>query len=318
MNLIFIPCYKTYADAGTLTVAGGTIGIGGLSAGALAGLAGPAVVAVFCGMLAVGVDIELTEASQQAGMTKTEYLKSKINEYCQEANTTANVFYKGITDNMSVTKNGAIELGDQASLQLKQFINWLYNNNMVNEPAQSSGDGVSLDGIDFPLTDSISFQEKGSSNVITYNTSIKVAIGISSFLFNGEIRYRPIFISNQSFNVSGWQTSSSELLNGYYYFEGASAFRESYYEAPSGFPFINEDGRDFVLGLDGSFDMSTGAESDGFTGERDEWNEKAEHLTQIKDIRQQLTPALLGKYLFLLIQMLLQMYGIIWMHYRIY
>lgn len=71
-------------------------------------------------------------------MTKTQFLKSKIEQYCQEANITAGVFYKGITDNMKITANGAIELGSKAGLQIKQFCNWLFNTNQVQTPASSS------------------------------------------------------------------------------------------------------------------------------------------------------------------------------------
>ena len=69
MILSFTPVYESYADAGTITIAGGSIGVAGLGAAGLAGLTGPVVVAVFCAALAFGMDIELTEASEAAGMT---------------------------------------------------------------------------------------------------------------------------------------------------------------------------------------------------------------------------------------------------------
>ena len=125
---------KVYADAGQLTIIGGSTAIGGLSGAALAGLAGPAVVAVFIGMMAVGMDIKLTQASEEAGMTKTQYLQSKIEQYCTEAEITAGIFYKGILDGSSITKNGLIELSDQAASQIKQFINWLYSSDQVSNP----------------------------------------------------------------------------------------------------------------------------------------------------------------------------------------
>ena len=222
LMITITPCYRAYADAGSITIAGGTIGVGGVAGGALAGLAGPAVVAVFVGMMAVGMDVELTKQSQQAGMTKTQFVKSKIEQYCQEAGKTADVFYKGITNGTRVLQNGSLAFSDAVSLQIKQFINWLYSNNDVALPNQGTGgESINLNGLNLPYSNS--FQFTGTSgNVFAYTTSVSCCwfqVKKNGSTTNG----LPVCVSNESFtlnvtrNGSAYQTAQSRSYNGYYY-----------------------------------------------------------------------------------------------------
>ena len=141
---------KVYADAGSITVAGGSIAVGGLGAGALAGLAGPAVVAIMLAGLCWGVDVELTKASEQSGMTKTQFIKSKIDQYCNEVNTTAGIFQDGIISGMNILNDGRISLSDKACSQIKKFYNWLFNTNQVTQ-SSFTGQTVNILGKTCPV-----------------------------------------------------------------------------------------------------------------------------------------------------------------------
>ena len=134
--IAFNQTYDVYADAGSLAVAGGAIGVAGVG---VAGLTGPVVVAVFLGLMAFGMNVELTKASEQAGMTKTQFVKSKLEQYCQEANIAQSTFGSYVLEQAEIFNDGRIKLSDKAAQMIKRFGNWLFENDMVQNPSAGSG-----------------------------------------------------------------------------------------------------------------------------------------------------------------------------------
>ena len=150
-----------YAEAATATIAvTGSIATGGLSASALVPYALPIVGGV---LLGAGINVYLTNASEQAGMTKSQFIKSKINSYCDAANTTIGNFAEKILTGAKIVRDGTIQLTDQASTQISQFVNWLKSNNDVfDNTGTGSGDSVTLNGTTFPVVSSISVYINGN------------------------------------------------------------------------------------------------------------------------------------------------------------
>lgn len=295
MLIIFQPV-KVYADAGQLTIIGGTTAIGGLSGAALAGLAGPAVVAVFIGMMAVGMDIKLTQASEQAGMTKTQFLQFKIEQYCNEAQITAGVFYKGILDGSSVTKNGLIELSDQGATQIKQFINWLYDTDQVSNPVNNNPavNTVTLGNLNAPLLTpgdnmllwTASPYGSGVLGLISIaSTSVsEVAVICTAAnqdkLDRGSVWFYLISNGNTQIDYYFMNTNTRQGLlnsyrNGYWYLPLGNWIGTLNPEVPV-YKWYGNDINDLLDSWDGAWNpnMDNTASTDGFTGSRDEWNQK--------------------------------------------
>ena len=167
---------KVYADAGTITVAGGSIAIGGLgSLGAGTALA-PYVVPIVLGvMVACGLNVYITEQSQQAGMTKSQYVKTKIAEYCDEIGVPIDNFWNNFANNVSIAESGAIYLGSKARTQIKQFVNWLQSQNKIQNVSSAdslnwNGETLTIEGRTFPLMGSGDTINVGNGYTFTVNS----------------------------------------------------------------------------------------------------------------------------------------------------
>ena len=311
--LFISPPIKTYASAGTIAVSGGTIAVGGLAGASLAGLAGPAVVCVFCAMMAVGLDVELTQASQEAGMTKTQYVKSKIEQYCSEAQITAGVFYKGILDGTQVLKNGSIELSNQAMTQIKQFCTWLFENNMVNEPVTGSGEGtVSLGGLNAPVLSvgeqlmlcSSSNQFGNTASYVIYNSGTNEAIAIIATVGtagSSSYWYWAISNSNSNANINYFSNQNTNIswygpVNGYYRAPLGNYTSVINTDIPiyTGYTVANI--ANLLNSWDGTFNpnMTNTGVVDGFTGTRDEYNRKVGDLGEHAGYDTVVNPRVIG------------------------
>ena len=283
MILSFTPVYESYADAGTITIAGGSIGVAGLGAAGLAGLTGPVVVAVFCGLMAVGLDVELTKQSEAAGMTKTQFVQSKIEQYCNEAQITLGVFNKAILEGMTVLNDGRISLTDQACKQIKQFGNWLFNNNQVVETSDiSSGTVCNLDGKQFPLLVNGNKYEMftlqngtkyyvGDISIIS-GENIFLGLGVAGSSFCArffsespfKVQYRFYFGDDPRILVT---QSNNGIRNGVYYSNHSTYNQANNITAVT--PVFNESMLDLVTN---GLDISGGGVADNtFTGSRDDW-----------------------------------------------
>ena len=301
--LTITPVENSYASAGTIVVSGGSIAIGGLAAGSLAGLAGPAVVIVFSAMLAMGMDVELSRASQEAGMTKTQYVKSKIEQYCNEANITAGVFYKGITDGASVVKNGTFTISKQAATQIKQFCNWLWNTNQVSSSAAAGENTININGIGYPY--GTTYQFTGSSgNVFAFTTSKNVAW---MKLYYQAGKGCVAMVGNEAFTVnitrngSAYNSYNSLEYNGYYY-QYVSSLNESFSDPNHiSLPQVgtnqysdSDNMKNFINSIT-NWDMSNTGVVDGFTGSRDDYNNRSGALDPEDGEYTYVNPGLIGQ-----------------------
>ena len=290
---------KVYADAGSIAIAGGSIAVGGLGAGALAGLGGPVVVAVILGGMAWGANVELTKASQQAGMTKTQFVQNKINEYCQEAGKTAGAFNQAILNGTTVLNDGRIKLGNQAVSQLKQFYNWLFDNDMVQENNQSVNmPHISQNGHDIPV-----LKQGDSINVLRNNLGEKILTYVSGsydigvFLRNYSGSYYNLVMftggnyEGNTINIT--YGGQSQTLTFYTQYNGYSVT-----DIMVGQPFTDQVLSDSIPNLggaglstifntfDGSFNvegMDNAVSNDTFTGSKDDWENARDNVLNPTD-----------------------------------
>lgn len=211
--LCFVSVDQAYADAGSIIVAGGSVA--GVAAGAIAG---PAVVAVFCAMMAFGMNVELTKSSEEAGMTKTQFLKNKLQEYCNEAQISANTFNNYILDQANILQNGSISISKKAGQLVQRFCNWLFDNNEVIDTEVGS---ISDYNAHFSLSGN--FIQNGNGIKVNDSTS---AYGLQFYTTNdGHYRccvYRSVEegpFDTTSYSLNGNYTSEySSILYGDYYY----------------------------------------------------------------------------------------------------
>lgn len=143
----------------TVAVAGGSIGTAGIAGAAgLAPLVLPVLGVVGLALVAAGVDVYLTDASTQAGMTKTEFIKGKLSDFAAARGQDFNNLVNTLASHMSVMQDGTIAIGAESGEVIQQFGNWLFGNDMVSDAVAGSGgfDGViNYDGVNYtfsPLT----------------------------------------------------------------------------------------------------------------------------------------------------------------------
>lgn len=276
------PVY-TYADAASLTIIGAT-GTGGLTTASLSAFL-PEVAAVIGGvLLAKGINVYLTNASEAQGKTKTQFIKDSIESYCVDAGKDTGEFCGNILNDIKVGNQGLIELGSQAREQIKQFVNWLYENNKVEDTHQNLGNGISIGNYNMP-TRSINetirlFQYTTASGVVkegvvTYvsGTSEIVAYVIA----NANNGWKTLFAisntgENKSFTVTltgGTITRSSTLVNGYYYYNIQSTHVDD--EAYSQIPYYNVNINDLLNSGNGVWNPGGSASRDDtYTGSQAE------------------------------------------------
>ena len=198
--------YEVHAEAATITVASGAFATGGLSTAGFAGLLTPCAVIVGVGLLACGVDVALTNASQSAGMTKTDFIKSKITQFCNATSKTVGQFCKTILEGVTIAKNGAIQLSNQAAAQIKQLGEWLFANNEVSNPTTITGSSVTLHSntygnVTLPLVTSISitFTSTGETYSTTWDRPVAVYLKkVSSTLYNVNVISNTRFVVTQA------------------------------------------------------------------------------------------------------------------------
>lgn len=228
--LLLMPPVRAYADAGTLVISGGTIAVGGAGTIASGAIAGPVVVAVFCGMMAMGMNVSLTNASKEAGMTKTQYIKSKLEQYCNEAQITFGVFNNAILNGTTILANGAIKLGSQAGTQIKQFTNWLFSSNQVIDTSAPAVNSININGYQCPVikpgdTGNL-LNVLGSNCTYSYNEGV-APMALISIHFEGDYAhntYEVYAISSYDNVIGNTDISTHFTYNGNNYDQVNTAF----------------------------------------------------------------------------------------------
>ena len=212
---------------GVVQVVGGSIAAGGIAAG-VAAIAPPALIIVGLIMIGQGIDIALTEASQAEGMTKTEFLQSKFEEFCeytkQDFERTCNTIVSGA----KILADGTIWLADEAGKAVSQFINNLVANNEIVEPTVAS-EYVSVGGVNCPVfnpADVMEVYKDGNTIVSVRNetTNKRYAVfhseygGRDSLMMLSDSSYitYSVFYNGQLYARDQYITGNH--LNGMYYF----------------------------------------------------------------------------------------------------
>lgn len=123
-NLINV--YEVSAFDTTLTIEGGSLGTNGLND--LAGLF-PYAAPIILGMLhQANMDVKLSQQSQAAGMTKTQYLYDQIVNWKDGAPEAVGQVCERILTGTSIDSEGLIYLGQTALDLVKQLGNWIVTN----------------------------------------------------------------------------------------------------------------------------------------------------------------------------------------------
>lgn len=261
---------EVHAEAGVLTILGGSIATGGLTGEALVSAVAPYLAPVLLGiMIAGGLNVYLTEQSQAVGMTKTEYLTNKVRAYCDAAGKPIDKFWGDFADGCTVAQNGTIAIGDQARTQVKQFINWLQSQNDIYDGTNiGNGDStVSLNGNTFPVLSSGQSISLGGGVTFTYvSGDVQVGLFIRQYsgtnmrlvLFTPYTNVAPAIVFNiGDGNVNG---SLSQSNNNYRYAD--IRFYCNANELNGDIPYYGSATPVSVIGsFDGSFNVVSGGQA---------------------------------------------------------
>lgn len=299
--------YKAYAAGevgAALAVAGGSIGTAGLAAGSIPAL--PIAAGLAAGaLIAVGINIALSDASKQEGMTKSQYMQAKLEEWGAAAGKTKDQIADAILSGATVARDGTIYLGREAGKLLNQFGNWLYGTNQVSLPSDS-GQTVTINGVQTIYCYKIAYKISGSGGASTFytditqqtykNVSVFVAKDISLnykiyFLSQGYC-YGSGSVSPKAFAKQGntdlYLASNSDWVN-----SSQLSIDDADY-VNMRIPRINAKITDIVASLNGELPITGGAIDDGFVGDEEDWQAKGDVLLPADGEAIALSPGLLG------------------------
>lgn len=134
-------------EAATITVAGGALSAGGLTGSAAVTALAPYVVPVVAIALAgFGINAYVTEASKQAGMTRSQFVKNTIDDFCSVSSYGAAKFYSLIAKGITVGPTGKIQLSHEASNAISQMIEWMFTQDGMVVDTPAVGDGTVSSG----------------------------------------------------------------------------------------------------------------------------------------------------------------------------
>lgn len=261
---------EVHAEAGVLTIIGGSIATGGLTGEALVSAVVPYMAPVLLGiMIAGGLNVYLTEQSQAVGMTKTEYLTNKVREYCDAAGKPIDKFWGDFANGCTVAQNGTIAIGEQARTQVKQFINWLESQNEIYDGTNigSSDSTVVLNGNTFPVLSRGESISLGGGVTFTY-VSGDVQIGLFIRQYSGIHMQLEIFtIRGNSeptivYNIGNGNVSKNLNYTGNGYRWNAVDFDCAVGNLNGEIPFFGEATPNQVIySFDGSFNVVSGGQA---------------------------------------------------------
>ena len=299
--ILFAEPTYVYADAASLTIMG-SIGTEGLTLASYAGMLPYAAAVVGGVLIATGINVKLTEASQAAGKTKTQFIKDSITSYCSAASRDTGEFVYNILSDIRVGNQGAIEMGSRATTQVKQLVNWLFANDKVyDDTGQTGGGTVTAGGITFPVV-------QGNFEVININGNIdqyyvNKPVGITIYNRSGA-NYSLLAICNESFILTDPFNNRIAEYNSnnniYYYFANNNALRSIRYQGvvldcPSLGNIFPRDwvgslsNNDFIMNPSGSI-----PQEDTFTGSQAGYNDNSGALSPSAGNTTVLNPDILG------------------------
>lgn len=297
-------CYEAYAmdPVTAIEVAGGAIGTGGLAIGAGAAL--PIAAGLTAGaLLALGISVTLSNASQEVGMTKHEYVMSKLEDWGESAGKTKDQIADAILSGATVARDGTIYLGKEAGKLLNQFGNWLYGEGMVSNTEQSGDMSITFDGVEYPVASELIWS---GTQKIVFTTDVAfcrstTAVNPVTYAFSNQQFTAKIYFWNTSLNDWGdyGQTIISGTPNsGSYYYQNCEAYVGSGNRYGISIPLLpsNVTIKNFLASLDGAWSPSGDAliDGDGFTGDEEEWRAKGDVLLPNDGMNIALNPDLIG------------------------
>ena len=260
--LVTAPVMEAQADVATVTVVGGTIGT--IGAG-LSALLPPAAVILTVGLACAGIDIYISQASEQQGLTKTEYVEQQIYNYSQLTNQSTEEIAKGLLNGVSVAKDGTLYLGQSALNKIKQIGNWITGNtanNYVNgTTVPAPDDYVSIGNIDTSYGSYVAFD----GTTISFSTNVALFQKRSG-------RYISILgVSTEDFTVTvnGNTNYQAFIRNGLYY-------RGAQFSSNVVLPYYDYSGMTenaFIDSLTGNWQYYSVGDSDTFVGLQSGWSD---------------------------------------------
>ena len=219
--LVTEPTY-VYADAASLTIMG-SIGTEGLTVASYAGMLPYAAAVVGGVLIATGINVKLTEASQAAGKTKTEFIKDSITSYCSAASRDTGEFVYNILSDIRVGNQGAIEMGSRATSQVKQLVNWLFANDKVYDDTTQAGPGsATTGGVTFPVVQGNFYTTRDNNNVNYYECYVDKPVCVT-VCEGPSWRWYFLAFSNEPFTItqSGMVTQANyNSYKNFYYVQG--------------------------------------------------------------------------------------------------
>lgn len=261
---------------GVVQVVGGSIAAGGIAAG-IAAVAPPALIIIGLVMVAQGIDVALTEASQAEGMTKGEFIQSKFEDFCDYTQKDFERTCNTIVSGAKILADGTIWLAGEAGNAISQFINNLVANNEIGE-ITSSGEKITVNGVPCPVLNQGEGLEYGMNNGISYNLINNDANSIVIFCTNDYLDTPYIYVAkptSERFNLKiiSNVTSTDNSIPTHFYYQGQ--YRDVYYTrvgnlgnyADTYVPVVGTLNEALISLIDG-FDVQEGeASMDSFVGD---------------------------------------------------
>lgn len=189
------------AEAGALSILGGSVAAGGIGA-AIAAIAPPAIIIVGIALAAQGIYVAISEESEKLGMTKSDYIGTKLAQFALASGKQYSDVCHDIVDGSSVTETGSIALTTSASKTIYQFINSLVANDEIVTAPTTTGEYVTIGNVNVPVVkngesfnyaDSYIFTNEGADDVLIFIGSYPVGtstIKAIAFTLGNQFRYR--------------------------------------------------------------------------------------------------------------------------------
>lgn len=262
------------AEAGALSIVGGSIAAGGIGA-TLAVIAPPALIILGLAMVAQGIYVNVSEESEALGMTKTDYVGAKLSQFALASGRQYIDVCNDITEGTTIATDGKLILAEKASNVISQFVNSLVaNDEIVISGTQSQSKYISIDGNLCPVVSPGEYLEiLIDSNGNSYSLLNKGQFDVSFFAsYSSDIQKIRIIAFSKAYNfqfdifengVKKVNTSVGSVnFNGIY---GVQLSYESFifdtYQALN-VPFISGNFIDVLTSLNGNFDIVNSSDDD--------------------------------------------------------
>lgn len=167
------------AEAGVLSVIGGSVAAGGIGA-TIAAIAPPVAVIVGLALAAQGVYVALSDASEAAGMTKSDYIGTKLSEWALSSGKQYSDVCQTIADGTQITSSGNMILSGAAANEIYQFFNSLTADDYI-QPLPVGNSYLTLAGVDIVVLkpgESVDVFQNPAGDIYTVVNRMSVDMGV--------------------------------------------------------------------------------------------------------------------------------------------